>query len=230
MARWQLTEPHTLNVPGNVWEFQTQDRGTGRTIRKQFPVPMHLDPNIEQDWNYKENIGNNVVDGRIIVCHIGKGEPKDIQFTGPPTPGMLPLDDEARELSSKLKQPITQGLEPEQQSAGWQQQLLVQLSDMKESVATAPKIEGMAEFMKAMTEMMKLQTQLIAGLAGKTVPVEAPLVYDPSQHVVDDEVPLDEVAPTEAELKHAAAIAEAKEADSQERAIAKAQTAVPRRR
>lgn len=210
MARWQLTEAHYLNVPDNLWEQQITDRSSGRPIRKQFKVPLHLDPNIESDWNHQERIGNNIIDGRIVVCHAGKGDPKDIIFSGDPTPGMLPLDDEARELSSKLTVPFTTGLDPVAQANGWQQQLLVELSDMKQAVATAgPHIPGFAEFMKTMTEIMATQTGLLARLAGNgpsekpdgPLPVEP---YDPAKHVEDNENPLpDADPPTEEELRAA---------------------------
>ena len=167
MARWQLTEAHYLNVPGTKWEMQLTDRVTGRPKRTIFAVPMHLDPNIEGDWNHVDRIGNNILDGKIIVCHEGKGDPKDIVFIGTPTPGMLPLDDEAREISARFPWTPTQGLDEVSQAESFQQQVLVQLSDMKDQVKAAPKAEGMSELMKAMAEMMKMQGELIAALTGK---------------------------------------------------------------
>lgn len=168
MARWQLTEPHYLNTPDSKWEFETKDRTTGRSVRKQFPVPMHLDPNIEGDWNYQDRIGNNIVDGKIIVCYEGKGEDKDIIFTGAPTPGMLPLDDEAREISSKFDWVPTQGLDENSQFNSFAQQTLIKLTEELKSVATvSPQVEGMSEFMKTMSEMMMMQTKILAELAGK---------------------------------------------------------------
>jgi hypothetical protein len=122
---------------------------------------LHLDPNIEADWNYTERVGNNVVDGKIIVCHAGKGEPRDIIFEGSPTPGMLPLDDEARAISGQFDWTPTQGLDEASQNESYQQQLLVQLSNMKDQVATSSKIEGMGELMKALAEMMVLQRELL---------------------------------------------------------------------
>jgi hypothetical protein len=167
MARWQLTEPHYLNVPGNKWELETKNRTTGRSERKQFLVPMHLDPNIEGDWNYQERLGNNIVDGKIIVCWEGKGEEKDIVFSGPPTPGMLPIDDEARAETAKYSWTPTQGLDDTSQSNSFSQQLLIQFTEELKGVAqTAPQIEGMADFMKTMAAMMQQQTQILAQLAG----------------------------------------------------------------
>lgn len=173
MARWQLTEPHYLNVPGTKWEMQITDRVTGRPKRTVFNVPLHLDPNIESDWNYTDRIGNNIADGKIIVCHEGKGEDRDIIFIGDPTPGMLPIDDEAREISARFPWKPTQGLDEASQAESFQQQLLVSLSNMKDQVSAAPKVEGMSELMKAMADMMKMQSELLGALTGKKV--EAPL-------------------------------------------------------
>lgn len=167
MARWQLTEAHYLNTPDSKWEFETKDRTTGRSVRKQFPVPLHLDPNIEGDWNYQDRIGNNIVDGKIIVCWEGKGEPKDIIFTGPPTPGMLPLDDEAKEISSKFDWIPTAGLDENSQFNSFAQQTLIKLTEELRSTSASPQIEGMAEFMKTMAQMMQTQTEILATLAGK---------------------------------------------------------------
>lgn len=169
MARWQLTEPHYLNTKDTKWEFETKNRTTGRSERKQFNVPTHLDPNIESDWNYQDRIGNNIIDGKILVCYEGKGEPKDIVFEGPPTPGMLPIDDEAKEISSKFDWIPTKGLDENSQFNSFAQQTLIKLTEELKSTASAPQIEGMSEFMKTMAEMMKAQTEILATLAGKKV-------------------------------------------------------------
>lgn len=167
MARWQLTEPHYLNTKESKWEFETKNRTTGRSERKQFPVPTHLDPNIEGDWNYTDRIGSNIVDGKIIVCWEGKGEPNDIVFEGPPTPGMLPLDDEAKEISAGFDWIPTKGLDENSQFNSFAQQTLIKLTEELKSTAAAPQIEGMAEFMKTMSQMMQTQTEILAMLAGK---------------------------------------------------------------
>jgi hypothetical protein len=94
MARWKLTEPHYLNVVGRSsveWESKETNRETGRQAVTRFKVPRLLDPKDPADFNYKD-------DG-IIVCHPGKGQRLDIEFEGPPTPSMEPLDDEAQALS-----------------------------------------------------------------------------------------------------------------------------------
>lgn len=226
MARWQLTEAHYLNVPDNLWEQQITDRATGRPVRKQFKVPLHLDPNIEGDWNHKEQLGNNIIDGKIIVCHAGKGDPKDIVFEGPPTPGMLPLDDEAKQISSKFSWTPTQGLDDRSQAESFQQQLLVKLSAQMDSVKAAqPEIPGMAELMKALAAMMSQQTAILGALAGgKATLPGAEVVYDESQHVKDDAEPLEEVQPTPEEIAIANSNAAAAGLASRNKAQAHAQS------
>lgn len=91
MARWRLTAAHYLNVPGTEYEYKETDRNTGKQARKVFLVPALLNPDDPSDCNYP---------GEIIVCVEGKGQGRDIVFTGPPTPDMEPLDDEAEAISA----------------------------------------------------------------------------------------------------------------------------------
>jgi len=99
MARWQLRTPHYLKVPGIEWEYKETDPRTGRAARKVFEVPLYLNPEWTTDHNYP---------GRIVVCWAGKGNEDDIPFEGDPTPEMIPLDEEAKEVSKQFewKNPI----------------------------------------------------------------------------------------------------------------------------
>lgn len=94
MARWRLTAGHYLNVPGTEIEFKETDRDTGKQVRKVYPVPLYLNPDHAQDQNYP---------GEIVVCHVDKGQGKDIEFIGEPTADMEPMDDEARAISDSLR-------------------------------------------------------------------------------------------------------------------------------
>jgi len=102
MARWKLTAPHYLNVPGTEFEYKEVSRETGKQAIKKFPVPLLLNP---------EDPGDNNYPGETIVCHAGKGQREanqiirntDLVFAGPPTPEMEPLDDEARKISDNLR-------------------------------------------------------------------------------------------------------------------------------
>lgn len=94
MARWRLTAPHYLNVPGTEWEQRELNTTTGKQARKVYAVPLHLDPSNPSDQTPPGS-------GDIFVCHEGKGQGRDIVFIGPPTPDMEPLDDEARAITAE---------------------------------------------------------------------------------------------------------------------------------
>lgn len=95
MARWMLKNKHYLPVIGTEWEHKETDRDTGKQIRKVFPVPMFLDPDSPEDYTHREL-------NAIIVCHVGKGDRRDLAFEGDPTPDMEPLDDEAKAISDRV--------------------------------------------------------------------------------------------------------------------------------
>lgn len=173
MARWQLTEPHYLNVPGTYWEQVSTDRITQRPIRKQFPVPRLLDPRLKDDWNYGVDGGairQDDMDGQIIVCYAGKGSPKDIIFEGDPTPGMLPLDDEAREISGKYSWTPTERVYDQYNPDDTSTQAKVlagltkQLADAMVSGPTSQAPAGFDKFMESMAAMMQQQTMMFAAM------------------------------------------------------------------
>lgn len=227
MARWKLTEPHYLNVPGTKWEQTLTDRVTGRPKRLSYPVPLYLHPDVESDWNYQENRN---VEGEIIVCHEGKGLPKDIVFAGEPTPGMLPLDEEATAISGKFadKWVPNTGLDDGSQRDGFQQKLLMGLLDKfndASNVASAvPLAPGFEKLMETMMGMMAQQTQILAMLAEK----QTQAVFEKTardlgeQPVLDNEPPLADAEPTPEEIAEASRVAAAAEAASVAKATARA--------
>lgn len=216
--RWKLTEPHYLNVPGTKWEFTIQNRVTGKPQRKVFDVPLYLNPEDEGDWNIRDGF-----DGYIAVCHEGKGNPSDIIFIGNPTPGMLPLDDEARELTAKFAWKPTQGTDEESKMASFSNQILNglidKMSDAQVAASTPAAIPGLDQLIAVMTQMMAQQGELIARLSQpiRTVGTEA-LVDD---QVVEIEEPLEEAEPTEEEIAEAAKAAAEREAASNQKAAAR---------
>lgn len=163
MARWKLTEPHYLNVVDCFWEQVETDRDTGRQKRKQYPVPMYLNPNSPPDWNYRPGNGhvtqggNSFDEGSIVVCWEGKGERRDIVFVGNPTPGMEPLDDEAKEVSASFdwSHPLDD-LSPTFSEA--------KLSEAAElfGAAAADAMKGSAntELLTMQKQMMEMMTQM----------------------------------------------------------------------
>lgn len=96
MARWRLTQPHYLNVPGTEWEYKETDRSTGKQGRKIFAVHAFLNPDDAADHNYREL-------GEIIVSDGNNAERRDIIFVGEPGPDMEPIDEEAEKISDSLR-------------------------------------------------------------------------------------------------------------------------------
>jgi len=180
-----------------------------------YKVPKHLDPRLEDDWTHRPE--NNNMDGEIIVCWEGKGLPRDIIFEGNPTPGMLPLDDEAKEVSSHFSWTPTQGIDEDSQRQSFYARLgdtlIDQMTELKVARETAPSSPGMEKFMETMMAMMAQNQQILAALAGK-----AQAVPEPDQ-VVDEEEPLEDVEPTTEETVQATAEAAAREALSQGKAL-----------
>lgn len=220
--RWQLTEPHYLNVPGTKWEQTIIDRNTGRPSRKSFTVPMHLHPESDVDWNRMDGYI-----GFITVCHEGGGHPdgKDIVFIGDPTPGMLPLDDEARELSGRFSWTPTEGTDDISQSNSFANKMLngliKDMAELQAGVQRAPQAEGLGELIATMREMMQSQMLMFQMMMEKgTKPVQdaSSVVYDETQHVADDEPPIeDALAPTESEIAEAEEAARVLAADAERR-------------
>src|SRR5882724_1251360 len=172
MARWKLTEPHYLSVPTERWEHTTTDSRTGKPVRKMYRVPKHLDPRLEDDWTHRPE--NNNMDGEIIVCWEGKGLSRDIIFEGNPTPGMLPLDAEAEEISGKFSWTPTQGIDEDSQRQSFYARLgdtlIDQMTELKVARETAPSNPGLDKFMETMMAMMAQNQQILAALAGKVQP------------------------------------------------------------
>lgn len=162
--RWRLAAPHYLNVEGTTWEYKEIDRTTGRQKLVKFPVPLHLDPDQPADWSHKH--GNDI--GEIIVAYSGTDDPKDIVFTGPPTPDMVPLNDEAKKISaefaSKWRHPI------ESLSGTYADELLKELDKQvaeARNKANTVQLEGMAELLTALTEVMKQNQTIIENIVAQ---------------------------------------------------------------
>lgn len=96
MARWRLTASHYLNVPGVKYTREETDRDTGEVAKFDYDVPMFLDiRNPPRRYNQ---------DGNIFVTNVKPiGPSRDVYFLGDPTPDMEPVDDEAREISGKMR-------------------------------------------------------------------------------------------------------------------------------
>jgi len=159
MARWKLATPHYLNTPGEEWEYTENDRTTGRPKRTKFPVPRFLDPRDPTSWNSRWGNKDNE-DGEIIVCHEGRGEAKDIVFAGDPTPDMIPVDDEAREISAKFESRWEH--RPEESAGEYSQSLIDKFQrDIIESQARPIEVPGLADLASAVAKIAEQNSKLI---------------------------------------------------------------------
>lgn len=156
MARWKLMASHYLNVPNEVWEYAETDRTTGKPIRRQFQVPKLLDINDPQCWtNHWGNRDN--AEGEIVVCHEGKGESRDQVFIGDPTPDMLPLDDEAKEISAKFE--TAWNVKPERMAGEYSQSLVDRFNiEMAEQIAKPREVPGLADLVGAIKELVTVNS------------------------------------------------------------------------
>jgi hypothetical protein len=178
MARWRLTEPHYLNVEGVKWEYMEVDRTTGRQIRKQYDVPSYYHHEAEGDWNDKVN-------NWVVVSDGHNAQPRDIIFRGEPTPGMYPLDDEARAITDKhkhkwkfadkmfdLNSPGDYGTRLADHFVQMQDKVNMQMSELE-----SKRAQGFDQFLVSMTSMMQQNQKILEMLAVKQSGA-APVVDD----------------------------------------------------
>lgn len=161
--RWKLAAPHYLNTEGVTWLYTEMDRKTGKQKRVEFPVPLYLNPHDAGDWNYTYGTADDA-EGQIIVCHKGKGDGRDIVFIGDPTPDMVPLDDEARELSATFADRWR--YKPEGTEGQYSQSLIDRFQGEMETAASKPvEIPGMSDLVAAMQASVAQTNTLITALA-----------------------------------------------------------------
>lgn len=170
MARWKLTEPHYLFLEEPTrWEYIEIERVTGRPKRTQFVVPRYLQPLDPADWTVTR-LKNE--DGDIVLCNGTNPGPGDLIYKGDPTPGMFPLDDEAKEISAKFSWTPTQGLDDSSQQESFSNKLLGGLIDKLSAAQQATTEaqqrqaapEELKDLLKAMTAMMQQNQQIIQKL------------------------------------------------------------------
>ena len=177
MARWRLTAKHYINATrhGEVtqWMREETNRDTGRVARTLFNVPVYLDPDDPRDQNYP---------GEIIVAYEKGARPKDLVFTGEPTPDMEPVDEEAQKISDVTRPKWINPIDSLPSTGGNYSEALLtlltrQLDEATKKSGIAQRAEGaidqaafkkMQEDMKALMESnAKLQAQLLARTGAK---------------------------------------------------------------
>lgn len=180
MARWELTDDHYIHghFPGEdatAWQFSETNMETGRVARKLFTVPA---------WLAKGTIvSQNERNSRVF------------EFLGPPTPEMLPLDDEAEAISAAERPKWTMPMEgfPSQGPGGFNNDILQRLTEALDNISRNQPIQSQTAIPAgsvSRAEFELLQAQLLE--------VQAQLLKAGSQ--VDAEEPLEDVQPTAAEL------------------------------
>ena len=161
MARWKLATSHYLNTPGEEWEYTENDRTTGRPRRTKFPVPRYLDIRDPMCWTNKWGNRDNE-DGEIIVCWEGKGDASDIIFTGDPTPDMIPVDDEAKEISATFA--ARWDRRPEDVAGDYSQSLIDRFQVQLAEAQTKPvEVPGMAELTAAIGSLVQINQKVLEG-------------------------------------------------------------------
>ena len=165
MARWKLATAHYLNVDGNKWEYTEVSRTTGKQVRHQLQVPTLLNPNDPADYTHKWGRGEEG-EGEIIVSRGSSSDPKDIVFLGDPTPDMIPLDDEAREISASFEERWRYKPESADYPGNYSQSLVDKFQlDMAEVSAKPAQVEGLTDLVSAINEMAKSNQELMRTLA-----------------------------------------------------------------
>lgn len=165
MARWKLVVSHYLNCPDTEWEYNETDRITGRPKRTRFSVPRYLDINDPGCWTNSWGNKDNA-DGEVIVCHEGKGEPRDQIFFGDPTPDMIPVDDEARAISATFEQHWS--YKPDTAEISYSQSLVDDLQAKRAEMEARPQqveIAGLGDLVASIAAMAKQNQDLIASLS-----------------------------------------------------------------
>lgn len=172
MARWKINVGHYLHghMPGeerNEWMREETNRDTGRVARKFMKVPVYIDPKDPSCCNR---------DGDCIVCHEGRGTDRDIVFEGNPTPDMMPIDEEAVELSKKFAGDYTKA---ENTEGGMSQVMLQQLegvlaNTMKNAVSTKNVPDDvLAQMNKRLEELATQNAAMAAKIAELSKPETA---------------------------------------------------------
>jgi hypothetical protein len=170
MARWRLRAKHYLNVliDGEPveWEYK-ETLQNGKQKRMTLPVPMYLDP---EDASEHTPLGS----GEIIVAYADKAHHRfDIIFSGPPTPDMEPVDDEAEEISASFADQWKHPIETLEGNYGESvaNNLAEQLTRAIQAAGGIPSARAneIDELKQMLADQQKLINEL---LAGKDVKVE----------------------------------------------------------
>jgi hypothetical protein len=163
MARWRLTQPHYLNVPGTEYRYEETDRETGEAARSVFAVPRFLHPENPRDCRSPEG---------CVVAYKGSHARGDWVFEGKPTPDMEPLDDEARKISEGFAAEWKHPIDSMESQGGFAEALLQKLSKQLDAAFAGAKGNAVSVGGVSAEEFAKLQEQ-VGALMAKNAELEA---------------------------------------------------------
>lgn len=179
MARWKLMAKHYLAIKeidgeAPVYIHTEQDTRTGRNKRKIYNVPMLLDPEDPSCWTETVFARNGApVEGTIVVSDGKNAQPRDLIMCDgvPPTTDMMPLDDEAEEISRKINaaRSIPFDAAPGQTGEELIRLFTQQMNQLQQAIVApaAQSLKGVSE-----DAFQKLQEQ-VAALMAKNAELEA---------------------------------------------------------
>lgn len=163
MARWRLTQPHYLRVPGTKWRYEETDRETGERAEQTFEIPRFLDPNNPRDCRST---------GVCVVSYAQGAQPRDWIFEGDPTPDMEPLDEEATKISASFEDKWKHPIDSLESQGGFGEALFRKLEQQLTQVLAGSKTPAVSVGGVSREEFEELQKQL-ATLMAKNVELES---------------------------------------------------------
>lgn len=167
MARWKLMAAAYLNVPGEIWEYKETDRATGKQRRIELAVPMLVDPNDPGVWTNKWGNRDNL-EGEVIVCLKDKGERSDLVFLGDPTPDMIPLDDEAREITASHSHRWSYKPDDPASEQNYSTSLINRFEEEMKAAANKPvEVPGLGDLTAAIAKMAESNAAMVAAMSGE---------------------------------------------------------------
>lgn len=173
--RWRLLAPHYLNVaqyPDGTkveWEHKETNAINGRAVRKLFAVPLLLNNEDPNDYNYP---------GEIIVAMEVEGAHnlrQDYIFTGAPTRDMEPLNAEAEALTEQHKARWTHPIDTLPVNGGMSRDEMAFMENMMKAFAqqvgaAQPQVPNTSVSREAYDELQERLTKLEALIASQNNP------------------------------------------------------------
>jgi hypothetical protein len=166
--RWRLLAAHYLNVPTYPdgtrveWEHKETNALNGRAVRKLFSVPLLLNPDDPNDYNYP---GEIIVTQEVDGAHCLR---QDLIFLGAPTRDMEPLNDAANAISDQHRARWVNPIETLPANGGMNEQEMQFMKNMMQSFAQqSPAPANTSVSIEAYNELKDRLAKLEALLASQ---------------------------------------------------------------